>query len=232
MLEATNIRLKDTDQSTIENIINDIRSLSRYINKNNNFGYELLDKIIEKTSYDSRPLEMSMLITRLFDLKDVEKLLYVIDNNKNIDGVISGLADAYSYQYSIMFSSNNIDNSYKAILSLSIDHLKVTLRELSDYINGFKIILRHTIYEDVFIKCDVISYIIFKIINNDVLVDATDYQLENLIFLLLKANAPQTLIEFIVKYLSDNSNYKSENYRDQLRTKDKFNYVSLFSEDI
>lgn len=81
---------------------------------------------------------------------------------------------------------------------------------------------------------DATSYVIFRVINNDMLENLEDFELEAILYILLKANVSEVLVEYVAKYLSDNSQYKSEQYRAQQRTSRNimFEYVSLFEEDV
>lgn len=73
----------------------------------------------------------------------------------------------------------------------------------------------------------------FKKINNVVLESTDNAALEILVLTAIKVNSNYILTDILVKYLDDNSVYKSQTYRNNLKKFDKPNhYTSLFSEDI
>lgn len=100
-------------------------------NENFNPSIQSLDEIINTYPGSSpRGIVINILVTKLFTTKNIEALLYVIDNSTNILGIITGIINGYLKT----FLHDDIDSSYRALLYLTINHLKVPQEDLMKYI--------------------------------------------------------------------------------------------------
>lgn len=176
------------------------------------------------------------------DINDTDKLVHYVSTLMEISGDYTVRIFSYAiqrYVNNMYYISNTATEEgvkrvlyYKSALSFVIELTNdyITLDNVVLYIDE----VRSINIMDIGFKIqrfDAILYILLQIVNDSLLQNPDNNILEKLTLLSIQMSN-HTITNILVKYLDDDSIYKSEHYRDSIPKYDTNNYTSLFSEDI
>lgn len=211
-----------------------------YNNPEFDISYRLID-FLYGTEYPNSGIDIRLVSMGLFSGKNVEKMTYIIDtylkNNDYIKNVyIDGFISSYASKI-VFYSDYEYRSLFLFMLQYIIDNISISFNNIiprdTDAVKDYVIIQGNfRIHEYNIARYDAISYVAFRIMSDQLLESTSNYILENLIYIMLRCNTSEVLIDTLVKYLDDASEYKSYNFRESLEPKENYNYISLFSEDI
>lgn len=198
--------------------------------------YEFIDYVI---STNKRNV-INKISEGLLDNKNLTKISYFIDklleqSNKYAMSLFKQAITNYVNQwfhFRYIIPSEHI-LYYKIMLSLTIDHIKNYIK-LSDIVTHINII-KNSGNIDAYniVTFDTILYLVFEIINDDILKNTNNDILELLVLLSIQMSVSDVLTDTLLKYLNDDSPFKSQSYRDKIvRYIIPEAYVSLFEESI
>lgn len=189
-------------------------------------SYELLDYMIQNVNVLELATYNSLLISN-----NMIKVNYIIDNS-NIFNLKALLIETIKMYVNYWDKSVEIFSNVRAAFFMLLDHIdnKFTITNIVEIVQGVELVRSYVLG-------DILSYVIFRTVNDDIITNARQYELEYavdiMLVVLLGSDAPNTLTEYILKYLPTTSRYQSEHVRNNLRRLEKPpNYHSLFSEDI
>lgn len=201
--------------------------------KPSDLTFKFINHVVDNNFIDI--LETIYVTSIKFD--DTDKIKYIIRRSDNIKRLLLPIIYLYGRsQGSSVFKRNmvkemlfitlsKIEDLSRLKFSLGDVDIQDLLNDITDIISGFQYAL-YSLY-------DLIAYIIFRMINDVVLKEATIRQLEMMLGVLISVNSPQILIETILKYLPPESKYSSDEFRKTIFKRTKPNgYHSLFEEDI
>lgn len=210
--------------------IDDLNEIDEYIYatlpsiKNNgdsfDLSYEVLDILI-----NINLMNIDVLLVHALAKDDTtEKLIYVLD----VTGITSRKIRTIIIEYAKIVPKTRFYHYNKKMLFTVIDYLnsKVNLDVLS------KVLKSH--YRS-YKLADIVTYIVFRVINEELCISAQPKSLEKLIKIAIQCGHNDSdIVRFMLRYLADTSPYHSEYYRNNIEVLSitGMTYISLFNEDV
>lgn len=199
-----------------------IRGALKHIRDNNIMfdpTYDLLNLLLAPNNEEI----IGLLIEILSNDNTVDKVIYILDTL----GITSERLDLVIENYYPVPSMNR-GSIYTIFLSKLIDYLSSINKS-------------HVLYhlaeiesKSSFVTNDVISYITFRLIDDDTLLSLSNDTLEKLIkAAILSGHNDGYLVEILLKYLQSDSKYQSKEYRDNIVVLTKAPWdTSLLHDDV
>lgn len=185
-------------------------------------SYAMIDYIIELS-----PGYVHNLLMSLAELMNLDKLIYISNKEHNFASALGSVASFRAVSTGQKF----ID--YNNMLLKLLDY--VIVNNLISGLNGFFSYMflfgndDNTRYK---LK-DAVIYTAFRIMNDEILANTDTNSLEDFIDIALSINTNSVIIDSILKYLPEDSRYRSQNFRDNIpRFIKPNNYTSLLSENV
>lgn len=197
----------------------DILRIISQINSSN-ISYELIDHF--NTTGNNAIINIYSTSVMLGNIDKVEYILKTVNDAKPM---LTSSISLYGVMFSVTHNDTSLINVKKSLL-LAINYTEGKM-SLNDIYNINISIPSYPVY-------DAISYVIFRNVNDETLSNTPTSTLESLLDVLISMNAPNTLIELILKYIPDTSPFNSSQFRDSIIRirKNPVDYVSLFHEDV
>lgn len=242
------IRKSQIEQSVLNS---DIEAIEEYLNSNEKIHllsiecldptYDFIDYITnDDNSTKKTQYIIPFIIIAILRCSDLDKISYFIDRlsklyskNKRVFSIIEFIMMMYNNRnkHSVTLQTTLY---YKILMSIVVDNIKnyVTLNEIVDYINQLKGSLGGIITNDKLIRYDIMLYLVFQMINSNMLENIDNDTLEQLILLSLQMNVSDVLTEFLLKYYAGSKDLL-QYYHNRIGEYNlPSSYNSLFSEDI
>lgn len=200
--------------------------------------YEFIDYT---TTSDNGHYIITSVMRGILSCDDLDKISYFVDKlvqnyNEYIISLFKTAINLYVLHLDSMLKSSSLPLYYKAVLCTVIDHIKnyINLDELVSYINAIEISLRNRVTDNRIITCDSILYLIFKMIDSDLLINTRNDILERLVLLSLEVPVSDTLTDTLLGYYTGDKDLVNY-YQDSIGKYElfkKYKYVSLFEESV
>lgn len=179
--------------------------------------------------------KLSYYLSMSGNLKQLQRVLPLLDHDSYID-ILSQLINKLSHNYDPYTFLNGIGPPESQVLNMRLSILefinflsdKLTLRDISEILNQSQV---RDIDRNSYVVNDIILYILFRAINDELLQSSDPDFIEEFALLSLYNNSSQTLIDMLFKYVPNPQEIIDDVNHMILIVKPN-NYVSFFEEDI
>lgn len=225
-----NSDVEGLDQYLMTKRIKDINGVLYHsitiLSKNKDFdpSHEMI-RYISRRSHSA----FGTLIFALIELLNLNKLIYIAVNMNDISTVIRYITSFRTSDRGQLFININ-----KLLLEF-LDHVVAneTVNNLNNFF--FHIVLIDIAFnnDNQYILKDRMIYSAFRLMNDSVLKNTDTKSLESFVDIALSINTSSIIIDTILKHLPDDSQYQSQQFRDNIPRFNKPSfYTSLFEENV